>query len=281
MTRIRTHADVRAFLERAEAWLLDQEERNGLVLGIAYQVRGGAHGYREPMYWATVEQESDGRDAKIVGCVFRTPPHKVGVTELPDAAIGPLVSSLRETYLSVPGVAGPEHTATALASAWTARFAEKWMLEHRQRLHSLATVRMPSTPAQGHLRLALPADVPVARAWMSGFIRETRSRIGADTAARLIEQRRLYFWADGEPRCMVGAVRETPHTAGVGAVYTPPAFRNRGYASVAVATLSRQLLGTGKRSCFLYTDLANPVSNSIYRRVGYEPLDDVVEITII
>jgi predicted GNAT family acetyltransferase len=282
MIRIQAHADARAFLDRAETWLLAQEERYGLVLGIAYQVLGGVHRYRRPIYWATVEDGSGERDAKIVGCVFRTPPHNVGVTELSDAAIEPLVSSLRETYLSVSGVGGPERTASGLARAWIARFGGKWSLEHRQRLHSLAKVRKPSTPAPGHLRLALPADVPVARAWMAGFIRETRSRhVGADTAARLIEQRRLHLWVNGEPRCMVGAVRETPNTAGVAAVYTPPPFRNHGYASVAVATLSQQLLNMGKRSCFLYTDLANPVSNSIYRRVGYEPVDDVVEIMIL
>ena len=98
---------------------------------------------------------------------------------------------------------------------------------------------------------------------------------------RLIEQRRLYLWVDGEPRCMVGAVRDTPNTTGVSAVYTARPFRNRGYASIAVATLSQQLLDAGRTSCFLYTDLANPVSNAVYRRVGYEPIDDVVEITIL
>jgi uncharacterized protein len=71
-------------------------------------------------------------------------------------------------------------------------------------------------------------------------------------------------------------VRETPNTVGIGAVYTPPQFRKRGYASVAVATLSQQLLDSGRRSCFLYTDLSNPTSNAIYARLGYEPLDDVV-----
>jgi RimJ/RimL family protein N-acetyltransferase len=283
MLRIRTHADVRAFLARAEAWLLGAEQRHGLLLGIASQVLGGAHQYRQPIYWATVEEDSpDGDAAAIVGCVFRTPPHQVGVTELPDAAIEPLVSSLREAYLSLPGVGGPERTASALARAWTARFGGRWLIEHRQRLHSLAAVRFPSAPAPGTLRLALAADVPVARAWMAGFIRETGVRyVGADTAGRLIDEQRLHFWVDGEPRCMLGAVRDTPNTAGVAAVYTPRQFRNRGYASIAVATLSRQLLDAGRRSCFLYTDLANPVSNSVYRRIGYEPIDDVVDLTIL
>jgi uncharacterized protein len=285
--RVRKHADARAFLARAEQWLLRAEQRYGLLLGIAYQVLRGKHRYRAPIYWATIEDASAAQDGaagdeSLVGCAFRTPPHQVGVTELPAAAVEPLVTSLRASYLNLPGVSGPEATATAFAIAWTRSFGGRWWIEHRQRLHSLERVIFPTAPAPGMLRAALAPDVPVARAWMAGFIRDTGVRhVTADSAARLIEEGRLHFWMDGEPRCMVGAVRDTPNTTGVAAVYTPPAFRNRGYASIAVATLSQQLLDAGRRSCFLYTDLANPVSNAVYRRVGYEPIDDVVEITIL
>jgi RimJ/RimL family protein N-acetyltransferase len=273
---------VRGFLNRAEAWLLRAEQRYGLLLGIAYQVLSRAHRYREPIYWATVEQDDGSGGTELVGCAFRTPPHQVGVTEMPAAAVDALVTSLRETYSNLPGVAGPEPTATAFAERWTARFGGKWLIEHRQRLHSASAVIFPAAPAAGMLRRALAADVPVARAWMAGFIRETRIRqVGADAAARLIEEGRLHVWMDGQPRSMVGAVRDTPNTTGIGAVYTPPPFRNRGYASIAVATLSQQLLDAGRRSCFLYTDLANPVSNAVYRRIGYQPIDDVVELTIL
>ena len=287
MIRIRTYPDVLAFLERAEGWLLRAEQRYGLLLGIAYQVLKGSHRYRAPIYWATIEDDSaatsgSAGDSSLIGCAFRTPPHHVGVTALPPAAIEPLVASLRESYSNLPGVGGPEPTATAFAEAWTATFGGRWLIERRQRLHSLTRVTFPSAPAPGSLRRAFAADVPVARAWMAGFIHDTGVRyVGADTAERLIEERRLYLWVDGEPRCMVGAVRDTPNTTGVAAVYTARPFRNRGYASIAVATLSQQLLDSGRTSCFLYTDLENPASNAVYRRVGYEPIDDVVEITIL
>jgi hypothetical protein len=276
--RIRRQYDAQTFLKHAEPWLLQSEQRNGLLLGIAYQVRSNVHHYRTPIYWATVE---DG-DGAILGCAFRTPPHQVGVTALPAEAVEPLVTSLRESYLNLPGVSGPEPTATAFADAWTARFGGRHFVERRQRLHALTAVTFPAEPAPGFLRRALAADVPVARAWMAGFIRDTGVRhVGADAAARLIEEGRLHFWVDGQPRCMVGAVRDTPNTTGIGAVYTPAPLRNHGYASVAVAALSRQLLDAGRKSCFLYTDLANPVSTAIYGRLGYEPVDDLVEITIL
>jgi hypothetical protein len=58
-------------------------------------------------------------------------------------------------------------------------------------------------------------------------------------------------------------------------VYTPPEVRARGYASACVAALTKLLLEGGRRFCFLYTDLSNPTSNSIYQRVGYRPISDV------
>jgi uncharacterized protein len=282
MIQVVKHSDVRAFLDRAQPWLLRHEERYGLLYGVASQIQSGVHPYKQPIYWATVEERDAAGGPALLGCAFRTPPHQIGLTELPDAAIAPLVANVHEAYASVPGVGGPERTATAFAKTWGARTGASWSVHHRQRLHTLTAVRFPANPAPGALRRALPADVPVARAWMAGFIRDTGVRhLGADTAARLIEEQRLYLWVDGEPRCMLGGVRDTPHTTGVAAVYTPPQFRNRGYASIAVATLSQQLLDAGRRSCFLYTDLANPVSNAVYRRIGYEPLYDVVDIAIV
>ena len=33
-------------------------------------------------------------------------------------------------------------------------------------------------------------------------------------------------------------------------------------------------LAAGLAFCFLFTDLANPTSNAIYARIGYEPVAD-------
>ena len=39
--------------------------------------------------------------------------------------------------------------------------------------------------------------------------------------------------------------------------------------------MTRMLLEGGRRFCFLFTDLANPTSNSIYQRIGYRPITDI------
>jgi predicted GNAT family acetyltransferase len=58
-------------------------------------------------------------------------------------------------------------------------------------------------------------------------------------------------------------------------VYTPPERRDRGYASNLTAAASQDQLDNGRQLCFLFTDLANPTSNRIYRQIGYEPVCDV------
>jgi predicted GNAT family acetyltransferase len=69
--------------------------------------------------------------------------------------------------------------------------------------------------------------------------------------------------------------RETAHGIAVSLVYTPPRWRNKGYASSCVASLTKRVLDNGKRFCCLFTDLANPTSNSIYQRIGYGEICDV------
>lgn len=82
------------------------------------------------------------------------------------------------------------------------------------------------------------------------------------------------MWDDDGP---VSVVSMSPTVAGVtriGPVYTPPERRRRGYASTAVAELSRRALSSGARQCALFTDLANPTSNKIYAGIGYRRILD-------
>ena len=67
---------------------------------------------------------------------------------------------------------------------------------------------------------------------------------------------------------------KTPNGIRIGPVYTPPEQRGNGYATALVAEQSAWLLAGGRRFCFLYTDLANPTSNAIYERIGYERVAD-------
>ena len=90
---------------------------------------------------------------------------------------------------------------------------------------------------------------------------------------------KLYILEDnGTPVSMAKISREMQTVCGVGYVYTPPYFRRKGYATSCVAAVSRLILERGFTKCVLYTDLANPISNSIYQKIGYKPICDSSEI---
>lgn len=76
---------------------------------------------------------------------------------------------------------------------------------------------------------------------------------------------------------MSGYQRPTPNGMAIGPVYTPPEHRRHGYATSLVAQQTQWLLDEGKKCCFLYTDLHNPTSNSIYQRIGYRQVAESSE----
>lgn len=261
-----------AFRARAESWLLRQEAENNLVLGLAAQLETSMAGYEPPVYFATAE-----RDGEILGCAFRTPPFNLGITRLSMEAVAPLVSDVAAMYGSLPGVLGADPGAAAVAGSWSGLRRLSVRTAMRERIYSLERVIDPPRPAPGHARKATEADAGTIVRWGDAFGVETGVPAKAERLLELMAQGRMFVWDDGGPRSMAALNGETPNGCRIGYVYTPPDGRGRGYASACVAAASRHALRGGRRFCFLYTDLSNPTSNSIYRRIGYEPVCDVVD----
>ncbi|MBV9170302.1 MAG: GNAT family N-acetyltransferase, partial [Chloroflexi bacterium] len=90
-----------------------------------------------------------------------------------------------------------------------------------------------------------------------------------------------WLWVDADEVPVSLATRRRPisGSARIGPVYTPPSQRGRGYGSAVTAAATREVLDLGAIPV-LFTDLANPVSNSIYQRLGYRPVDDYAMITL-
>jgi predicted GNAT family acetyltransferase len=272
---IRRHADASAFLARAESWLLRSEAEHNLVLGLCHRLRTSAVEFESPIYLATVEREGE-----VVGCAFRTPPYKLGVTRMPDEAIPLLVEDVAGVYAELPAVLGPEREARAFATLWGERRGVGVRVGMRQRIYQLEKVRRPERMPQGQLRAAEAEHVDLVAEWIVNFALEAGIQpVDAGRMAReRIDERTIFFWEDGGPRAMAAVAGETPHGARIGYVYTPPEWRGRGYASACTAELSQRTLESGRQFCFLYTDLANPTSNAIYQRIGYQRVCDVVDL---
>jgi uncharacterized protein len=187
--------------------------------------------YPEPgRYWVA----TDG--GAVVGMAFQSPlDFLASLTPTSPEAVAALVDAIAESAVTLPGVIGEAATA-----------------------------------ASGRMRKASLDDRDPVLAWTHNFFID----VGEDArdlepmVERRLEASQFWLWEDGGPASMAANLEPVEGVVRLQAVYTPPEKRNRGYAGACVAGLSGRIREAGHR-CILYTDLGNPTSNSVYRRIGY------------
>ncbi|MBX6351076.1 MAG: GNAT family N-acetyltransferase [Clostridia bacterium] len=271
--------DPAAFYRAAGDYLLEHEAHHNLILGVTFALMDQPERGDAAPYLAVVRE-----GGRVVGAALRTPPRKLVLSLMSDEAAAEIIA--RDTLTAdprLPGVLGPKADSLAFARAWTRLSGQSHRLGMAQRIYALEDVPdVPEVP--GELRHAAPEDGDLLVAWVAAFNAEALGE-GKDEggAARVVDSflrgchRDLVIWWDGQPVSMAGYGGRTPNGIRVSAVYTPPDLRRRGYATACVAALSRYLLASGYRRCFLFTDLSNPTSNRIYKTIGYRPVCDVDE----
>jgi uncharacterized protein len=275
---VHRYDDAAGFLQHAGEFLAAREAEHNLILGLSSRLRQEPLLFGEPPYLAVV---ADG--GRVVAAALRTPPHLLGLSEIDDqGAIEPLVADVSEVFASLPGVIGPKDGGEAFVRAWEAATGAHGKRALAERIFRAESVRSPEG-VSGRMRAYEDADHELAIRWVDEFVVEAlpESHPEAESNEDFVKRRQndpdggLVFWDDGGAVCMAGFGGRTPNGIRVGPVYTPPELRGRGYGSALTAALTQQLLDGGRRFCFLFTDLANPTSNSIYQRIGYSPVADV------
>lgn len=111
--------------------------------------------------------------------------------------------------------------------------------------------------------------------WGFGKTVTAESQLG--TAERLIKSGDLFLWeTDDKVVCMTFISDRAARHARINSVYTPPELRGNGYASALVAAVSQKVLDEG-RTPILFTDLSNPISNRVYKNIGYKECGKIDE----
>jgi predicted GNAT family acetyltransferase len=262
--------------------LMRDEARHNLALGILSTARSSPEVYPELRAW--IVRDGD----EVVGAAIRTPPHNLIVAQPVRAeAVEALASTIDE---ELPGAVGGVPEIDGFATAWTQRQGSDASVVFEQRIYALTAV-VPPAPVPGSMRLATLADRDLVLAWFHAFSEEVLHPGDNDDGARLqrsvdarltSEDAGMALWElDGRPVSLAGFGGPTPNGIRIGPVYTPPELRGQGFGTAVTAAISRRLLEAGCRFCFLYTDLANPTSNAIYTRIGYEPVCDSREIAFV
>jgi predicted GNAT family acetyltransferase len=98
-----------------------------------------------------------------------------------------------------------------------------------------------------------------------------------DTANRVGD--RFVLWTvDGTPVSMAMLRAPAAGVSRIGTVFTPAGERGHGYGSAVTAAASELAHRSGTADVVLFADLANPTSNKIYQRIGFEPVVDSIRI---
>jgi uncharacterized protein len=278
---LKTYTDPAKFLELAQPFLEENETANNLILGVTLRLKEMPEWTETPPYLSTIQNE----EGKIILVTAITPPHNLLLASGPAAAeseveagLQALAENLRADGWPVPGVNAESGLSRRFAQTWARMSGKSYAVETEERVYELRQVIPLPNPPNGRLRLAMVDDLEIVLSWHNAFNMEIfgveDNERSQKFVSRRIEAGDIYFWDDNGPVSMAVRTRPIPHAASVGGVYTPPEKRGCGYASACVAGVSQIILDSGKQFCNLFTDLANPTSNSIYQKIGYKPVCD-------
>ncbi len=279
-----TTGDVAEFLTAAGAYLRQERARNTVLLTVAEQLRvnparyaaaeaGGTGPAHRPLFgWWT------GRGGEAGGAFLHTPPYPLLLTAVPADVAAGLAAVLAGRVLG--GVNAHQEAAQRFAAAWRDAAGCVVTPVRGMRLYRLGELAWPDPAPDGEARVAVDADAPLLARWFAAFAREVRD-VGAEDHEADVRDKLGYgglsLWhAGGGPVSMAAVTRQVAGMVRIGPVYTPPQSRGRGYASAVTAELSLRAREAGATEVLLYTDLDNPVSNSIYQRIGYRGVEDRV-----
>lgn len=286
--------DPDVFLTRASRHLGLDPVLNTVVASIAERNardrRAGVAVEGERWYLTVLDGAGD-----VIGVGMRTAAFEPGplyLLPMPTAAAVELARTLVERGEIVGAVNGALEPGAAYAGEVARLIGGTVQIAHHTRLFEL-TELTGSPAAPGRLRSAEHEDVELVTRWLAAFHADADEQAGLprgseadqvlshDVVVRRIESGRIWLWDDeaGRPIHLTGINHASFGAQRIGPVYTPREQRGRGYASAAVAEVSRRILAAGARPC-LFTDQANPTSNKIYQAIGYRPVVDMANVLV-
>jgi GNAT superfamily N-acetyltransferase len=271
---VRLHDDVEEFAALARPLLHADPVRNTLALTVLERLRRGD----EDGGWL-ISVHAGG---VLRGVALQNPDRPLVVSALPVECAAPVDAALAAAGRDPTGVTGPTARAEAFAAARAARTGERVRVVFRLRLFALAELVVPSG-IRGRARPGAARDADLVAEWISAFAAEAlgeRSERPRRPGPAPAPEPGLTLWeVDGEPLALASARAPTAAMTRIGPVYTPPAARGHGYGTAVTAAAAAWALAAGARYVVLFTDLAYPVSNKIYPRIGFRPVGDAAELT--
>lgn len=275
MIEVKAYQTPQQFLDDTEQILERKEVENNLILGICNNFADKSKASAGCVFINSLE------DDEIQATSIKTVSKAIIAGTTKDARH---IKSLADYYLDnnieLTGAVGESFYATEFSRFYGRRQIGELVLI----VHRLTTVNdLPL--ATGRFELAKADDIDLIAEWTLGFERDAKA-FPVKTKEQALEITRervalgsLFKWVNkGETVSIAAIVRQTKNLGIVGLVYTPAEARGKGYATSCVQELSAHILRNGFKFCGLFTDKANPASNHIYKKIGYDPIAEFTDI---
>lgn len=261
---IKVYANNSEFLKCYEEFLMLDEIKNGLMIGIARRSND------KDSYFVSSEIE----DRRLLG-VLAGKNLIISANTLQKDVYLELVKHMEN--LSYPGIIGEKEVAKTYNKAYKDLFNKEMLIEMNQRIYACEEV-ISKTSVLGKIRLADERDFNDLIIWVNDFIQEIEGKTPIDesnkTLRRLLDGKTLYVLEyNNKLLSMAARTRPMNNSETIAYVYTPINLRHHGYATMLVEALTKIILQE-KDQVTLYTDLSNPTSNSIYIKIGYKTYCD-------
>lgn len=285
MTTVQALTDPDEFAAVAEPILAADPVRSTVIATALHRARrDGAH--EGDRWW--VVRDGDGADAPIVGLAMHTRPGRPYVYS--DTAHGrevgaAVAAELATTDLRHPitGVNGYVMAARGFADEWVRLRGGRVRAGRQDVLYRLlGPVRVPHD-VPGSARVATIEDHTWLDEWGRAFIRDIGDP--PDPLVSLehpLGEGGFLVWeseVDGRTRPVAMAFANVPQHghARVSWVWTLPQARGRGFGGAVVAAITARAQEEGV-ACLLIADASNPASNAVYRRLGFQAVDEACHL---
>ena len=224
--------------------------------------------------------------SNVIGAALQTPPYPLACNAIPAASVDVVATELARVRPELNGVRGARDAAVAFADAWHALTGRTGSVTVEERLYQLGTLRPPSGVG-GVSRAANDDDLGVLVDWVELFFTETfghprdnAAGAGFVGAAKNKGDEFILWVVDATPVSMAMLRAPAVGVSRIGPVFTPSDRRGQGYGSAVTSAAADLALRRGVDDVVLFADLANPVSNAIYQRIGFEAVHDSVRVDL-
>ena len=284
--KIKIYKTVQEFLSENEKLLLENESVTQLIIHNAFVNREKV--INREIIFGRIEEEEEG-NIKIIFANVK--PYNLLIYNLDNdtvKAVNLLVEYLIEGEIALRGI----NANKKICNEFTEYYGYKMNCTFKKYLSmdimEITKINERLNLPKGNFRLATLKDKELLIDWYIKFINEALNEEISyldfkDKLNQRIESNNIYIFEDEKNRAMamISVTRQLVNGVSVSYVYSSKEARGKGFGLAVVYHLSKEYLDKGNRFCTLFVDKKNPISNSVYKKIGYRILDNNYDYRIV